>query len=123
MDRLDKTSAAFGMEISAEKTKLMTNNANGISIDIKINGEKLNEVENFKYLGAVVTDQESKPEVLSRIAQTTAALARLETIWNNKHISLISKIRLMHSLVISVLLYACETWTLTVEYPEEIAGH
>ena len=58
----------------------MTNNVNGISIDIKINGEKLDEVGSFKYLGAVVTDQESKPEVLSRIAQTTAALARLKTI-------------------------------------------
>ena len=99
VDRLDKTSAAFGMEISAEKTKLMTNNANGISIDIKIKGKKLDEVDSFKYLGAVVADQGSKPEVLSRIAQTTAALARLKTIWNDKHISLSSKIRLMRSLV------------------------
>ena len=115
VDGLDKTSAAFGMEISAEKTKLMTNNANGISIDIRINGEKLDEVDSFKYLGAVVTDQGSKPEVLSRIAQTTAALARLKTIWSDKHISLSSKIRLMRSLVISVLLYACETWTLTAD--------
>ena len=82
----------------------MTNNANGISIDIRINGEKLDEVDSFKYLGAVVTDQGSKPEVLSRIAQTTAALARLKTIWSDKHISLSSKIRLMRSLVISVLL-------------------
>ena len=63
VDRLDKTSAAFGMEISAEKTKLKTNNANVISIDIRINGEKLGEVDSFKYLGAVVTDQGSKPEV------------------------------------------------------------
>ena len=93
----------------------MTNNANGISIDIRINGEKLDEVDSFKYLGAVVTDQGSKPEVLSRIAQTTAALARLKTIWSDKHISLSSKIRLMRSLVISVLLYACETWTLTAD--------
>ena len=103
VDRLDKTSAAFSMEISAEKTKLMTNNANGISVDIKINGEKFDEVKSCKYLGAVVTDQESKPEILSRIAQKTAALVRLKTIWNNKHTSLSSKIRLMHSLVISVL--------------------
>ena len=45
VDGLDTTSAAFGMEIrSAEKTKLMTNYANGISIDIRINGEKLDEV-------------------------------------------------------------------------------
>ena len=87
MDRLDKTSTAFGMEISAEKTKLMTNDANGISIDIRINGEKLDEVDSFKDLGAVITDHGSKPEVLSKIAQTTAALVRLKTIWNDKHIS------------------------------------
>ena len=49
-----KTSAAFGMEISAEKTKLVTNNANGVSMNIRINGEKLDKVKSFKYLGAVV---------------------------------------------------------------------
>ena len=48
MDRLDKTSAAFGTKSSAEKTKLMTNNTNGISIDIRINGEKLNNVDSFE---------------------------------------------------------------------------
>ena len=124
VDRLDKTSAAFAMEIiSAEKTKLMTNNANGISIDIRINGEKLDEVDSFKYLGAVVTDQGSKPEVLSRIAQTTA-LARLKTIWSDKHISLSSKIRLMRSLVISVLLCACESWTLLgISYRDHITNN
>ena len=74
------------MKISAEKTKLMTNNVNDISIDIKINSEKLDEVDSFKYVGAVVTDQGSKVEVLSRIAQTTEALARLKTTWNDKHI-------------------------------------
>ena len=94
----------FDMEISAEKTKLMTNNANGISIEIRINGEKLDEVNSFKYLGAVVTDEGSNPEVLSRIAQTKAALARLKTIWNDKHIFLSSNIRLMRSLVTSVRL-------------------
>ena len=80
VDHVDKISAAFDMEISAEKTKVMTNNATGISIDIKINGEKLGEVDSFKCLGAVVTDQGFKPEVLSRIAQTTAALATLKTM-------------------------------------------
>ena len=74
------------MKISAEKTKLMTNNANEISIDIKINSEKLDEVDSFKYVGAVVTDQGSKVEVLSRIAQATEALTRLKTTWNDKHI-------------------------------------
>ena len=75
----------------------------------------LDEVESFKYLGAVVTDQGSRPEVLSRIAQTTAAPARMKTIWNDNHISLSSKITLMRSLVISVLLCACEIWTLIAD--------
>ena len=81
VDRLDKTSAAFGTKISEEKTKLMINNTNGISTNITINGEKLKDVDSFKYLSTVVTDQGSKPEVLSRIAQTTSALATLKTIY------------------------------------------
>ena len=36
-ERLDKASTAYGMEISAEKTKLMTNNISGINTEIKIN--------------------------------------------------------------------------------------
>ena len=53
--------------------------------------------------------------ILSRIAQTTAALTRLKPLWNDRSISLSSKIRLMRSLVTSIFLYACESWTLTAE--------
>ena len=67
------------MEISAEKTKLMTNSANGIQREIKVKG-KLGTVTSFKQLGAVVSDDGSKPEVLSRIAQATAALTKLKPI-------------------------------------------
>ena len=38
VSRLDNTSASYGMEISAEKTKLMTNNTNGINKKITVNG-------------------------------------------------------------------------------------
>ena len=102
------------MEISAEKTKLMTNSANGIQREININGEKLGTVRSFKYLGAVVSDDGSKPEVLSRIAQFTAALTKLKPIWRD-NISLGSKVKLMRSLFISIFMYACESWTLTAE--------
>ena len=94
------------MEISAEKTELLTNNTSGINTEIKMNGQKLDTVTRFKYLGSVKTDEGSKPEILSRIAQTTAALTRLKPVWNDKSISLSSKIRLMRSLVTSIFLYA-----------------
>ena len=74
VERLDEASTAYGMEISTEKTKLMTNNTRGINTEIKVNGQKLETVTSFKYLGSVITDEGSKPETLSRIAQATAAL-------------------------------------------------
>ena len=120
VERLNSTSTAYGIQISAEKTKRMTNNTNGISMDIRISDVKLDCVDSFKYLGAIVADEGYKPEVLARSAQTTAALAKLKTIWNDKNIVLSSKIRLMRSLVISIFLYACESWTLTAEVERRI---
>ena len=102
------------MEISAKKTKLITNKTSVIK-EIKAKGQKLETVTSFKYLGSVIADEGSKPEILFRIAQATAALTRLKPVWIDKSISLSSKIRLMRSLVTSICLYACESWTLTAE--------
>ena len=41
VERLDKASLAYGMKITAEKTKLMTNNSSGINTEIKLNGQKI----------------------------------------------------------------------------------
>ena len=59
------------MDISAEKTKLMTNNTSDMNTEIKVNRQKLEKVTSFKYLGSVITNEGSKLEVLYRIAQTT----------------------------------------------------
>ena len=75
VERLDKASTAYGMEVSAEKTKLMTKQT-----EVNANGQKLETVKSFKYLGSVITDEGSKPEILSRIAKTTAALTRLKPV-------------------------------------------
>ena len=80
-----------------------------------MSGQKLETVTSCKYLGSVITDEGSKPEILSRIAQTTAVLTKLKPVWNDKSISPSSKIRLMRSLFTSIFLYACESWTLTAE--------
>ena len=71
VESLDKTCTGYKMKISAEKTKLMTNSNNGIQREINVKGQKLGTVTSFKYLGAIASDEESKPEVLSRIAQAT----------------------------------------------------
>ena len=96
VEHLNKASTAYGMEISAEKTKLMTNTS-------------VETVTSFKYLDSVITDEGSKPQILSRIAQTTAALTRLKPVWNDRSMSLLSKIRLMRSYVTPIFPYACKS--------------
>ena len=108
------------MQISAEKTQLITKNTNEISSDITIDNKKQKTVRSFRYLGAIVSDEGFKPEVLSRIAQTTAAVTKLKVIWNDKNIAISSKIRLMHSLAMSIFLYACEMWTITADIERRI---
>ena len=90
VNHLDKASTTYGMEISTEKTKLMTSNTKGISLDIRTGGQKLETVQSFKYLGSVVMDEGSKQEILSRIAQTIGALTKLKTI-------IYGKTRTLHS--------------------------
>ena len=118
--KLEKTAEAYGMEINAEKTKVMANRT--FSSEIRINGQKLEEVSSFKYLGAIISDEGSKPEILARMAQTTAALSKLKNIWQSKKLSLKSKIRLMRSLTMSVFLYGCEAWTLTADLQRRISA-
>ena len=60
VESLDKTCIRYKMEISAEKTKRMTNSASDIHREIKVKEQKLGTLTSFKYLWAVVSDDGSK---------------------------------------------------------------
>ena len=112
----EEVSTAYGVQISAEKTQLMTNNTNGISTDITIDNKKLETVCSLKYLGAIVSAEGSKPEEqLSRTAQTTSAVTKLKVTWGDKNITISFKIRLMRSQAMCIFLYTCETWNITTD--------
>ena len=53
VERLDKASTAYGIQISAENSKMLTNNTSGITKEIKVNGQKLETVTSLKYKIAV----------------------------------------------------------------------
>ena len=57
VQHLNKVSTAYSMEISAKKTKLMTNNTSGINTEIRVNGQKLETVTSFSCLGSLTTDE------------------------------------------------------------------
>ena len=87
---------------------------------IMANGCQLESTQQLKYLGSILNNEGSKTEVLARAAQTLAALAQLKPIWRDRAISLRSKLKLLRALVLSIFLYASETWTLTAELQRRI---
>ena len=83
----------------------MTNRTNNISADISMNGQKLEQVTSFKYIGATLcTDGTCSAEICPRNASAIAAMARLNLIWRYNIISFASKFKLYKSLVTSFLL-------------------
>ena len=54
---IDKTCTRYKMEMSYEKTKLMTNSAKSVYREIMVKSQKLGTVNPFKYFGAIVSDE------------------------------------------------------------------
>ena len=94
-NRLADTSGAYGMEVSCEKSKVMVNSANNTAAQITMNGQQLEEMDAFKYLGATLTkDGQSTIEIKTRLAIATSTIAKLDKIWSSKDISFPTKIKL-----------------------------
>ena len=108
----------FGLTISIKKTEALYQPAPGNMYEppvITIEGKLLNAVDNFKYLGSIISNDASlDAEITARIAKATAAFGRLtKRLWTNKGIRLNTKIAVYKAAVLTTLLYGCETWTLT----------
>ena len=93
------------MEVSTEKSTVMVNGTKEISVNVTVNGQPLEEVTGFKYLGATLSkDGTCRAEIRIRIATATTAMARLNRVWKS-NISFQTKFQLFRSLLVSILLY------------------
>ena len=92
------------MEVSADKTELLTSSASGIQREIKVKGQQFGIVRSFKYVLADVSDGCSKLEVLSMIEQATSTLTKLKSIWGDNAVCLGSKVK--HALSCDFRIYA-----------------
>lgn len=94
------------------KTIFVTRNTN----TIRAKEEKFERVNRFKYMCAIVTVEGVKPGVMSIIHSTSHSnVYRLNGIWIDPNISQESKLKRMRFMVISLLIYTCESWTIAVD--------
>ena len=81
-----------------------------------LEGRRLDQVDSFKYLGSRVSeDGRCDREIKWRIAMGKAAFGQLRTILRNLGIGMETKMRILRTYVWSVILFGCESWTISKE--------
>ncbi|KAJ4428226.1 hypothetical protein ANN_24242 [Periplaneta americana] len=113
-----EASKAIGLEVNPEKTKyiIMSRDQNIVrNGNIKIGDLSFEEVEKFKYLGATVTNiNDTREEIKRRINMGNACYYSIEKLLSSSLLSKNLKVRIYKTVILPVLLYGCETWTLTL---------
>ena len=110
--KIADTAARFGLMFNISKTKYMFFNITRPlhpEDRVAVNGEFLEEVNDFKYLGSYV--RSSPKDILVRKALAWKALQTLDVFWKSD-MSRRIKIKIFRTAVEPVLLYGSETWTL-----------
>jgi hypothetical protein len=116
MDSLNRVSGKYGMKINIKKTKVLRiSRKEGKPMTVNINGNKLEQVTQFCYLGSIITeDCRCHAEIKKRIAMGKEAFNKRGELMRGK-LKLELKKRMVKSLIWSVVLYGAETWTLAKE--------
>ena len=115
---LEKDAGALGLQVSWIKTKiqafgdLLDEAAQTVAIS---DGIDVDIVERFTYLGSDIhVSFGSEPEVVRRLGRACGAMNSLDKgVWRSRYLCRKTKLRVFRALVLPVLLYGCETWTLT----------
>src|SRR5215469_2278977 len=108
----------IGLEVNAHKTKYMTvsRDQNAGRIDsMKIDNSSIERVEEFKYLGTTLSDQNSiQEEIKSRLNLGSACCHSVQNLLSSSLLSKTLKIKIYRTIILPVVLYGCETWSLTL---------
>ena len=105
-----KESEKAGLKLNIQKTKIM---ASGPITSWQIDGEKVEIVIDFIFLGSKITaDGDCSHEIKRRLLLGRKAMTNLESILKIRDITLQTKVHLVKSMVFSVVMYGCESWTI-----------
>ena len=112
---LDTILNKFKLKINTKKTKAMVvskDDYHNINCNIHIKNEKIQQVQEFCYLGSLITqDNRSNKEIRRRITLAKQAFEKKKNLLSNKNLSIYTRKKFIKTYIWSILLYGCETWT------------
>jgi hypothetical protein len=109
-DAMATTDGNLGLNVSTKKTNSTRMNAR-VKNNIKMNGNEIEEVNDFTYLGSKMSNTgEGEVEIRARLAKASQAFASVRSTWKARNIRLKTNLRIFKSNVVSTLLYGSESW-------------
>jgi hypothetical protein len=113
------TSKEISPEVNDEKTKYMVMSRDqnaGQNHSIKIDNESFERMEQFKYLETTLTNRNSfQEEIKSRLKLGNACYHLVQDLLSSSLLSKNTKIKMYRTIILPVVLYGCETWSLTLK--------
>ncbi|KAF7245372.1 Low-density lipoprotein receptor-related protein 5 [Varanus komodoensis] len=108
--RVKEESAKVGLKLNIKKTKIM---ASGPLTSWQIDGEEMEVVTDFIFLGSKITaDGSCSQEIKRRLLLGRKAMANLDSILKSRDITLPTKVHIVKAMVFPVAMYGCESWTI-----------
>ena len=108
----------IGLEVNDDKTKYMVMSRDwnaGWGHSVKTDNSSIERVEEFKYLGTTLTDQNSiQEEIKSRLNLGNACYYSVQNLLSSRLLPKNLKIKIYRTIILPVVLYGCETWSLTL---------
>jgi hypothetical protein len=117
-EALIDASKEVGLEVNPEKTKYMLMSRSqkiGQRRSIKIVNRSFEYVATFRYLGTTLTDQNClREEIQSRLNSGNACYHSVQSLLSSRLLSRNLKVKIYKTIILPVVLYGCETWSLTL---------
>ena len=108
--KVNEESENVGLKLSIQETKIM---ASGPITSWQIDGETIETVSNFIFLGSkITTDGDCSHEMTRRLLLGRKVMTNLDSILKSRDITLPTKVCLIKAMVFPVIMYGCESWTI-----------
>ena len=107
---MKEESEKVGLKLNIQKTKIM---ASGPITSWQIDGETVETVPDFNFLGSQITaDGDCSHEIKRLLLLGRKVMTNLDSIFKSRDITMPTKVRLVKAMVFPVVTYGCESWTI-----------
>ena len=109
------------MNVGKSKVMRCTRNEDGARLNVMLNGEALEEVDQFKYLGSVIAANDGvEAEVCHRVNEGRKVLSALKEVMKNRGLGMNVKNALYENVVVPTVMYGSESWGVKVNERQKL---